>query len=263
MILNLYIALPQTDEIILDIVEEYNNSFKPFLKQLSDQFSSLRKDKSIKLFYDSENIQMFLNSCLQWEKEGYLKNPIYILQQIFGISAINIRTKPIRDRNFIYILWNFDNAPTAQYAPEIISQICEKIIQNPAESHVYFNLNEEISTCRNVILVFKDAKHIQSMPSQFVKIPYILTKEELDLWIKTNHIQDFSLFNKIKFARTGKIYHGKPIFKEIETDYYWYLDNFHKNEYEVFDSNCNHIGTATFNGVLDTTKAVPGRKIYI
>lgn len=263
MSLNLYIALPQTDEIILEIVEKYNNSFKPFLKQLSQQFSFLRKDKGIKLFYDSENIRSFLNSCLQWEQEDYLKNPIYILQNILGLSAIDIRTQPIIDRNCIYVLWNFNNAPVAQYAPEIISEICEKIIQNPAELHLYFNLNDEISTCRNVILVFKDAKHIQRMPSEFVKIPYVLTKEELDLWVKTNHILNFSLFNKNKFARTGKTFHGKAIFIELETDYYWYLDNFHKDEYEVCDNNCDHIGTATLHGVLDRSKAVLGRKIYL
>ena len=48
---------------------------------------------------------------------------------------------------------------------------------------------------------------------------------------------------------------------EINTGYYWYLDNQHKNHYEVFDRSKKHIGTANMDGDIDTAKKVNGRTL--
>jgi hypothetical protein len=62
------------------------------------------------------------------------------------------------------------------------------------------------------------------------------------------------LENECRFTRTGKTEQGQQVYKEIGTNRYWYLDNFHKNHYEVFDSQCNHIGEANLNGTIDESK---------
>jgi hypothetical protein len=71
------------------------------------------------------------------------------------------------------------------------------------------------------------------------------------------------LENKYRFSKTNidtAQSHGEIIYKEIKTAEgkntarYWYLDNFHKSHYEVFDSNGNHLGEADLQGKIDTAK---------
>jgi hypothetical protein len=71
----------------------------------------------------------------------------------------------------------------------------------------------------------------------------------------------FSLKNRTQFTRTSLFRQGKPVYRELATGNYWYLDNLHKNHFEVFDANEDHLGIADLKGNLDTTKSVKGRKL--
>lgn len=49
---------------------------------------------------------------------------------------------------------------------------------------------------------------------------------------------------------------GATVYKEKSTGYYWYLDNFHKTHYEVFDkTGKKHIGEANLDGKIDFSRA--------
>lgn len=74
-------------------------------------------------------------------------------------------------------------------------------------------------------------------------------------------IYRFSLKDGTRFQKDGRIVQGQNVYREIDTGYYWYLDNFHKNHYEVFDRNGQHIGTANTDGVIDLSKKVNGRTL--
>ena len=71
----------------------------------------------------------------------------------------------------------------------------------------------------------------------------------------------FSLKDGSRFQKDGRIVQGQNVYREIETGYYWYLDNLHKNHYEVFDRNGQHIGIANTVGVIDPSKRVNGRTL--
>ena len=59
------------------------------------------------------------------------------------------------------------------------------------------------------------------------------------------------LENECRFTKTSLV----GIYQEKDTNYYWYLDNFHKTHYEVFDSTGKqHIGEANLQGRIDTSK---------
>ena len=75
--------------------------------------------------------------------------------------------------------------------------------------------------------------------------------------------KQFSLADKSKFQRTNSIYYPtkQRVYREIRTGYYWYFDVYHKNHYEVFDENDNHLGEASLEGVIDSSKADPSRSI--
>ena len=69
-------------------------------------------------------------------------------------------------------------------------------------------------------------------------------------------LSDTSRFKKTKFERQGQL-----VYKELTTKCFWYLDNLHRNHYEVFDSNENHLGEADLNGNIDISKRENGRKL--
>ena len=68
------------------------------------------------------------------------------------------------------------------------------------------------------------------------------------------------LNNEIKFSRTSLVRQGKPVFQEVSTGNYWYLDNLHKDHYEVFNGNREHLGTANMEGTM-ISKAKNGRRL--
>ena len=75
--------------------------------------------------------------------------------------------------------------------------------------------------------------------------------------------KEFSLNDMSLFQKTNSIYMPtkQRVYREIRTGRYWYLDALHKNHYEVFDANDNHIGEASLDGVLDYSKADKSRSI--
>lgn len=251
--LNIFILLPQTDDAIWEIIQD-ENSYKQFVEEVSDIVSALPKDNSTKLFYDSNNIQTFIDTCRLLEKETYLNRAENQIRSFISLKSINIHDKPTKDNNCIYVLWNYDQLPSVECnPPEIISETAEKILSYPNEKFLLLNISENIKLDRNVLLVCKDAKHIQDLP-KFAHIPYVTDKLELALWLATNHITTFSLLDRNRFSKTNLIEQGQSVFQEKGTNYYWYLDNFHKNHYEIFDSTGKHLGEANSQGQLDSSK---------
>ncbi|GAB6010868.1 hypothetical protein [Viscerimonas tarda] len=69
------------------------------------------------------------------------------------------------------------------------------------------------------------------------------------------------LDNTERFSRTHENRQGQVVYKEIDTGKFWYLDNLHRDHYEVFDSDRKHIGIANLQGTIDTTRRVNGRTL--
>jgi hypothetical protein len=75
------------------------------------------------------------------------------------------------------------------------------------------------------------------------------------------YIVEFSLDDTRRFNKTSMIRQGQSVYKELVSGYYWYLDNLHKNHFEVFNSNEVHIGVSDLDGNIDSSKKVNGRRI--
>ncbi|KAA6334987.1 hypothetical protein EZS27_016736 [termite gut metagenome] len=268
MKLHIFLLLPQDDDSIIKILEKDNDSFEPLLKEVCDILSNIQNKSDINLYYDSENIKNFLDYTKHCSDEKHLKSKKFQMQTFIGKKSTDIATKPLKDDACIYVLWNYDKLPSVEYNPhETLSEIAEKIFAYPNENYLLLNLSEHIKTCRNVLLICKDAKHISDLP-KFVRIPFVTDKEELELWLATNHITKFSLLDRNLFSRTTYIEQGQRVYQEILTNCYWYLDAFHNQNdkdkhYEVFNANGEHIGEANLDGVLDTSKQENGRTIDI
>ncbi len=74
-------------------------------------------------------------------------------------------------------------------------------------------------------------------------------------------IVDFALTDTTLFKKTHLVSQGQLVYKELRTKCYWYLDNLHRDHYEVFDSNENHVGISDLLGNVDSTMRIIGRKL--
>lgn len=138
-----------------------------------------------------------------------------------------------------------------------LAEIAERNLQNGMIRRLLVNFLNSSFSQSQIVCVFKNE-------IQQIDIEGIDNKPDFENWLGvTQTIADQFLRNPTKFRRTDRHYQGKPIFCEIETAYYWYLDNFHKNEFEVFNSRGEHLGVANLQGVIDYSQQVEGRRINL
>jgi len=262
MATNAYILFPEDEDLIFDIIKE-QDIFDTYTKEMASLLTAIH-GAGIKTHYDSENAEKYFNTCILWDETKNIKKGCNIIRIFLTKKSVDVNSHPLRKSDCKYVLWNFDKCPIVNDNPhKLLVEITEHKYTYDNDECLLINVNKSIDSCRNVLLTFKDAKHIKDYPAPFVHIPYVVSQGELDLWLKTNHIKTFSLFDKSRFQRTGRTYDAKPIFQEITTGNYWYLDNLHKDEYEVFNPNCTHIGTANLEGNINPNSQVNGRRITL
>jgi len=82
----------------------------------------------------------------------------------------------------------------------------------------------------------------------------------LSLYEKAIRAKEYLVVSGL-FRKTNSQLQGQSIYQHNENGQYWYLDNFHKNHFEVFNAHQEHIGVADLEGNLDMSKKVNGRTI--
>jgi hypothetical protein len=263
MAINVYVLFPEDEMQILDTVEN-QNKYDTFVKNIVSILKGIHKNNDLKLYYDSSNIANYISTCILWDETKNIKDGCDLIRHFLTRKSTDVNTCPLKDSACKYVLWNYDKSPTVEDNPNnMLIEMTEREYKYPEEKSILLDACSSITPCRGVFLTFKDAKHIEEYPARFVRIPYVWSQSELELWLKTNHVKTFSLFDKNRFQRTGQTFHAKPIFQEINTGNYWYLDNFHKDEYEVFSANCQHVGTANLQGEMNPNSQVNGRVITL
>ncbi len=103
---------------------------------------------------------------------------------------------------------------------------------------------------------FVDVKNNESFPDAFYTVDCFNSFDALFTHLDYCFLLDYS-----KFRRTSKVQRGGRVYKEISTNYFWYLDTLHRNHYEVFDKSGKHIGEATLSGEIDKSKADKAKTI--
>jgi hypothetical protein len=251
MALNIFLFFPENEVQIL------NDDTKRIIHDFFGISKKIKGQKDIRLFYDAQNVINFIE--LNKLTEIYLDSDTNQLRiKLNKLSAIDITNQRNIDDSCCYFQWNL-NYCKVEYCFEILKEILEQKVRFSSDQYILINFNNSIEHCRERILIFKDAKHINNLPVNFVHIDFVSDFLEFEIWLKTNHVLEFSLLDKNKFRRTSLVQQGKPVFVSLNTGYFWYLDNFHKDEYEVFDTNKNHIGVSDLKGNLDLQKAITGR----
>ena len=260
--INAFILLPVSDEAIpeIDDVTKLTN----LIKSYHDLFKEINKNPNNKLFYDETNFLLFITkfSELFSDKDGDKINQLKRwLRSILTKQARNIRDEKEQQKDVRYILWNLEPELKVDDAHVILAEIAERAFKDFKEKNVLLNLDDTLEADRTVFLVFKDAIYISALPQKFAHIPYVQDLSELKSWLDNHQVKVFDLSDENRFRRTSERYDGAPIFQEIKTGYYWYLDNFHKDHYEVFDAERKHFGVSDLEGGIDKTKKIKKRRI--
>lgn len=127
------------------------------------------------------------------------------------------------------------------------------------------SLNTNISFCifdhtpypKDTLTIFRDIINFPEYPDAFYKLKSFSTVESALDYLKANDIvPNFSLDGNDDFEiATIPPVQGASVYRQKRTGFLWYLDNFHKTHFEVFESQGKkHIGEATLDGTLDRSK---------
>lgn len=163
------------------------------------------------------------------------------------------------------MLWNFSTFSISQVVDTTFAEIAERMLTYPTHQYLLLNLTTTPIN-RKCLPVFKDVLNDDSFP-RFAHIHVVSDYDDWLLWWnfyrEKTGLTQFTLLDKQRFRKISLIEQGKSAYQEIETGDIWYLDNLHKNEYEVFDTQGNHFGVADLNGNIDETQKVTGRTIDV
>ena len=110
--------------------------------------------------------------------------------------------------------------------------------------------------CNDQLVLFQDARHRDDYPQKFILVKCFSTYDALIAHLRKQGAFRFNLEDANKFKRCQNfLVQGAKVYQELSTGRYWYLDNLHKNHYEVFSSTKRHLGEADLDGNLDVSKA--------
>ena len=250
--LNVFLLFPATDEEILALGEDYNN-YSSVPQDLA-LIKSLLPNGCYKFFYDSENIAAFCNKASQLCSDVYLYKLKEQLLNLLRKNALNVSKQPLHKFDRCYYQWDGMNASICIRNDSLFKSAAECNEKTIVISFLY-----QDSWHRGIVPILIDALHYQNLPA-LSNIPYFNPIGTFVEWYNNHgpnsffYLSDTSRFERTCWVRRES---KQRIYKEIETDRYWYYDFFHKDNsehYEVFDSVGNHIGEADCNGIIDESK---------
>jgi hypothetical protein len=265
MDIKIFIFLPENEDDIVALADNLEE-FKKFQQDFITLLDEVKVNTIFTLVYDEKNFESFFNEYVKWDNGTHLDNFRNVVQIKMGRKSESISIEKIKDKDCHYLMWNLDQF-TPSYANDLLSFIAEQVWNFSEQKHLLVNFRNSIKADRKSIIILKDAKHISDLP-KIAHIPFVIDKLELKLWLETfQENTPFSLLDRNRFIRTNRPpQQGKPVFQEIKTGDYWYLDNFHKQyeaqrHYEVFDKHGEHKGTANLLGNFDGNGKKDGRTL--
>ena len=120
-----------------------------------------------------------------------------------------------------------------------------------------FCIFDKTSYPKNIYTLFRDIINISDYPDAFYKLKCFATPIAAIDYFRTNGIiPNFSLEGNSDFEITAiHPVQGASVYRQKRTGFLWYLDNFHKTHFEVFEhQGKRHIGEASIDGELDRSK---------
>jgi len=234
-----FFSILNTTKDIQNEYRFYNNNdllhvYKAFNEELLISSINRLRDKSfsqaiIDVLYNRLNPEDWRNEQKHSSEDVFVCNDELITET----SMAELAERSLQDLNILATLINF---PKSKFATQL--QLC--VIKN--DTH----------TC---------------------DLNCVETKEQMQNWLNdTLNLQDIQydrtstepprdqqtiLRDIVRFEKITLLQAGRRVYKETESQFYWYVDNFHFGQaahLEVFDSRGLHFGEANIEGIIDSTK---------
>jgi hypothetical protein len=205
------------------------------------------KDKSLKQAF----VEIVFNkqNPKEWRKEqlhspddlfDYFNNETS--KNVTDTSLAEVSERSLRNKDSIYLVINFKNSPFNLLHPDIKECCIIPIIKN----------NDETQP----IKLDGIASHFALQ--NWLEVKLSLSRIEYDFLSRyPPKDQQTILRDTQRFQKTQNLYDGRSVYREIQSDWYWYVDNFHYGQashIEVFNAQGNHIGESDLEGNIDETK---------
>jgi hypothetical protein len=255
-----YFLFPETEDDFIRIGDN-PASYIELIDEIVIIKQQLKKHNDFELWYDSENVNLFLEKAEILVNGEYLASCRTQIQQLFGSFSRNVTSTILRKADCIYANW--DVSCTVTNAKRVIAEAAEAKHNEGQDKTVLISISSAYATNRDSIHVIKDAVHYTDLPL-LIKIPVANNEIEFSEWVTALANPIFSLRNTGRFQTTPYKWKKQIIYREVATGYFWYYDYFHrenKQHFEVFNQAGIHLGEANTSGTLDTSKADGDKRI--
>ncbi|NJL13827.1 MAG: hypothetical protein HC913_13045 [Microscillaceae bacterium] len=248
-------------------------SFRKILKaifKLKTRFEGI----SISVWICATAIRSFIEDIDTISKDKSLKTDIE--RQLFDkLMATDWKERPLHSLQdkYFYLYWNTkeNDLRVKDFMNSSLAEISERHLQYPEESYLLINFSASL---------FQEKKYIQIIKadtwnnlSEILQIFCIDNQKDFEDWFEKNHRLDSLFADRHRFEKTKIKVQGSNVFRESQTGYYWYYDNFHRDfdnkdlkkpvEIEVFDKQGKHIGVADLEGNIDFEAQKSDRTINV
>jgi hypothetical protein len=259
-----YFVFPNEDDYFISLGDD-PIMYKKLMDIVASVIYQLKKHNDFEVCYDAENVKLFLEKteCILVGK--YLYNCKKQIQILFDKCSRNVCCNSVYNSQCIYVNWDKSfQTYTIVQADKIISDISE-VTLNGGNETILINIADSYKTSRNTIHVVKEALHIDGLPI-LIRNRVVNNADDFVQWYlesteKSN--MKFALEGHPDFEKTGRYAdNSEPIYRCKKKENLWYFDNFHKDHFEVFDSQGrHHLGKAYEDLEIKAGTADPDKTI--
>ncbi len=229
------------------------------------------KDKSLKrrfylLVHDKLNLQYWEGAPVKLEADIYRCLNTFQDVSANSLAEIAARVEQQPNADEIYFVLNFINScydsnkldRDADNVARISLRKNEEEVENENENEneVQDDTNEEIITL--------DCSDNRDQLASFLLLKQLIDTVYDASLSRAPLDSETVLRDSSRFTKTADRCKGRRIYHEIATNRLWYVDSFHygkASHLEVFDSQGNHLGEASLDGILDEAKKDTDKKI--
>lgn len=253
----LFFLFPDEDEV-LQMIASDPSRVTTILHGLNNVKTQLReRNIDFQLCYDSENLQIFLDSVSTLDGDNRYINIVNRIKAILMRHSVDVCTYDKSDISHIYSQWITENAACTTDVSKLFKNLC--CYEKPG---LYsFRRSDSKNTEVDII---EDAVHESSLP-RLLRIPLFVCTEDCILWLDSFLKGHFTLVNNSDFLRTSFRWNNQTMYQNDYSGDYWYYDYYHreggKPHYEVFNKKGEHIGEADIDGKLKENSADGSKSI--
>ena len=157
-----------------------------------------------------------------------------------------------------------------------LAEAAERLICNPKSTFLLINfIRSRFSHCDSLLIckndqmdniIDLDCIDNKTTLGSWLEKKFSLSKVEYDVTLKDPPTDNQTVLrDQNRFAKTSSDVQGRRVYREIKTQYLWYVDNLHYGKaahLEVFNAEV-HIGEANINGEINFSRADSSKKLFI